>query len=144
MLRKTLPSKVFDFVKKYSRNIDPGISVRRNVIQDTEREIDCDNEDFEEWESDFMGISNTHKDYNKEQRFSKERLKHQIIKRKYFKEKNPNFLTWNEKLQIRYLHSSDPKEWTISKLSESFPALPEVILVNIYSILLTSYKYNDC
>jgi len=56
----------------------------------------------------------------------KERLKQQIVQ-KYFKEKEPRFLTFAEKELIQKLHNSNPEEWTIEKLSESFPALPETI-----------------
>lgn len=57
----------------------------------------------------------------------KERLKQQIVIQKYFKEKEPRFLTFAEKELIRKLHKFNPDEWTIEKLSESFPALPETI-----------------
>ena len=43
------------------------------------------------------------------------------------KETEPSFLTFAEKDQIKSLHESDPHEWTIEKLSESFPALPHMI-----------------
>lgn len=55
------------------------------------------------------------------------RLKQQIVVQKYFKEKEPRFLTYAEKELIRKLHQSNPDEWTVEKLSNSFPALPEVI-----------------
>lgn len=57
----------------------------------------------------------------------KERLKQQIVTQKYFKEKEPRFLTFAEKELIHKLHQSNPDEWTVEKLSESFPALPEAI-----------------
>lgn len=57
----------------------------------------------------------------------KECLKQQIVTQKYFKEKEPRFLTFAEKELIHKLHQSNPDEWTVEKLSESFPALPEAI-----------------
>lgn len=58
---------------------------------------------------------------------NKERLKQQIVVKKYFKERQPRFLTFAEKELIRKLHETKPEEWPVEKLSESFPALPETI-----------------
>lgn len=60
-------------------------------------------------------------------RSKKERLKQQIVIQKYFKEKEPRFLTFVEKEMIHKLHNHNPQEWTTEKLSESFPAMPETI-----------------
>jgi len=57
----------------------------------------------------------------------KEHLKRQIVAQKYFKEKEPRFLTFAERKLIQKLHTFNPDEWTVEKLSESFPALPETI-----------------
>lgn len=45
----------------------------------------------------------------------------------------PSFLTFAEKEQIKHLHKSNPYEWTVEKLSESFPGLPH----NIKKVLNT-------
>lgn len=65
--------------------------------------------------------------YFRETRRQKEALKQQIVKKKYFQEKEPRFLTFAEKELICKLHKDKPEEWTIEKLSQSFPALPETI-----------------
>lgn len=57
----------------------------------------------------------------------KERLKQQITIQKYFKEEEPRFLTFAEMELIRTLHNGNPEEWTIVKLSESFPVLPQTV-----------------
>lgn len=57
----------------------------------------------------------------------KEQLKQQIVVQKYFKEKQPRFLTFAEKELICKLHRFNPDEWTVERLSKSFPALPETI-----------------
>lgn len=57
----------------------------------------------------------------------KEHLKRQIVIQKCFKEKEPRFLTFAEKELICKLHRFNPEEWTVERLSESFPALPETI-----------------
>lgn len=57
----------------------------------------------------------------------RELLKRRIVRNKYFKEVEPNFLTYVEKDQIKKLHREDPGEWTPERLSESFPVLPHTI-----------------
>jgi len=71
-----------------------------------------------------------------------------IIKKKVFPTKqNPLLLTWMEKEMIKYLHKKDPIEWSIERLSESFPATTSVIVKVLKS--RTVYepekirKYND-
>lgn len=110
---------------------DPGIR-RRKEIMETKIFEELDETDFEDQEADFMDIQKSHKEHLSELAREKEKLRYQIVRRKYFKEHYPNFLTWNEKEQIKYLHSTNPEEWTIERLSESFPALPEIIQVCIY------------
>lgn len=63
----------------------------------------------------------------REMRRNKEHLKQQITNRKYFKEKEPRFLTFAERQLICKLYESNSEEWTIERLSESFPVLPETI-----------------
>nr|XP_033342396.1 uncharacterized protein LOC117229755 [Megalopta genalis] len=84
-------------------------------------------EDLDAYTSDFMDVGKSHTMHQRELQMSKEKLKQRIVKRKYFKEVEPKFLTFMEKDQIRKLHQSDPMEWTPEKLSMSFPALPETI-----------------
>ncbi|XP_072758102.1 uncharacterized protein [Anoplolepis gracilipes] len=57
----------------------------------------------------------------------KEHLKQQIVKQKYFKEKEPRFITFAERKLICELYQSNPEEWTVERLSESFPVLPETV-----------------
>jgi len=64
---------------------------------------------------------------------NKERLKQQITVQKYFKEKEPRFLTFAETELIRKLYESNPEEWTRERLSESFPALPHTIQKILHS-----------
>lgn len=117
--------------KNYRSVADPGIQKRKAAFKYAEKDLDLDFDEatFDDMETDFMDISKTHKEHVKEFDNMKERLKYQIIKQKYFKEKYPNFLTWNDKQQIKYLYKTNSEEWTIDRLSESFPALPEVIEV---------------
>lgn len=44
-------------------------------------------------------------------------------------------LLWSEKEQIRLLSQTDPDLWTPEKLSQSFPATPDIIAVIAYVVL---------
>ncbi|KAG0729418.1 Neugrin [Chionoecetes opilio] len=58
-------------------------------------------------------------------------LRHKTIQHKYFKSWNTNeenLLTWSMKEQLKYLHSSDPAQWTPDVLSKSFPISPEGVV----------------
>ncbi|KAK4882735.1 hypothetical protein RN001_006054 [Aquatica leii] len=118
-------------VKEIQRNfarrrlmLNPGIDKRKNLMENDI--IDLEEYDFD-LESDFMNVGTSYYDHIKEIQHQKEKEQHLIVKQKYFKEKSPNFLSWADKEQILYLNQTDPEEWTIEKLSEGFPALPEVI-----------------
>ncbi|KAJ8985349.1 hypothetical protein NQ317_008380 [Molorchus minor] len=116
-------------VRHYSRKFNkrnPGIGYRKEAVLPDE-DLELDETHFEGLESDFMGVHMSHKEHVEEIKHTMEKEKYHIVRQKYFKEKYPNFLTWNDKEQIRYLHSTQPEEWTIERLSEGFPALPAVI-----------------
>ncbi|KAK9884536.1 hypothetical protein WA026_007377 [Henosepilachna vigintioctopunctata] len=101
----------------------PGTRRRMQLLEDVQ-ELDAENIDFE---ANFETIHHSHKEHMIELEAQREKLKYDIVKQKYFKNKYPNFLTWHDKEQIRLLHSRDPEEWNVDKLSDGFPALPEVI-----------------
>ncbi|CAH1135108.1 unnamed protein product [Ceutorhynchus assimilis] len=101
---------------------DPGIYHQKKILQE-----DLENQDFEETESDFMNVHKSHKDHLIEVDAWKEKEKYLVVRQKYFKEKYPNFLTWHDKEQIRHLYNTNSEEWSVEKLSEGFPALPDVI-----------------
>ncbi|KYM78375.1 hypothetical protein ALC53_11030 [Atta colombica] len=103
-----------------------GIHKKMKFIKKDESVDNFDAEDISEFETDFMNVGTSHKMYKREMQNRKERFKQQIVQ-KYFKEKEPRFLTFAEKELIQKLHNFNPEEWTIEKLSESFPALPETI-----------------
>ncbi|XP_018327311.1 putative neugrin-like protein DDB_G0288135 [Agrilus planipennis] len=90
-------------------------------------EIQSEDDFEEEGEADFMNLNLSYDKHVDELKTLKEREKRLIVRQKYFKQTLPNFLTWSEKEQIRYLHHSDPELWTFEKLSDGFPALPRVI-----------------
>lgn len=68
------------------------------------------------------------KKYRVDQEYLKDKAKKIMIKKSIFPTpKSPNLLTWIEKETIKYLHKLDPVEWSIDRLSDSFPATPGII-----------------
>lgn len=68
-------------------------------------------------------IGNIESEAVKHQRF----IQQKTIKHKYFKVYEPaeeNLLTWEMKEQLKYLHHTDPDEWTPEALSVAFPVSP--------------------
>ncbi|XP_011704124.1 PREDICTED: uncharacterized protein LOC105459637 [Wasmannia auropunctata] len=108
-----------------------GIRKKEKIMKsiDKDNTVDTfDAEDVSEFEADFLNVGTSHKMHEREMQINKERLKQQIVARKYFKEdKEPRFLTFAERELIHKLHTVNPEEWTVEKLSESFPALPGTI-----------------
>lgn len=81
-----------------------------------------DPEDYSHLETDFCNVEHTQRTQKREEAFHHERIKHMIVRSKYFKGTQLNFLTWAEKEQIRHLHHNDADEWSAQKLVDSFPA----------------------
>lgn len=81
------------------------------------------------YDADFNELAKSYEEHEHEMALKKEQLKYYVVKNRYFKsEQQPNFLTWAEKEQIRYLNKQDRDEWTPERLSQSFPAVEEVIV----------------
>ncbi|XP_035896645.1 uncharacterized protein LOC118505224 [Anopheles stephensi] len=99
---------------------NPGIDRRAALLPDDAKPVEY--ESLEDGEANFHQLHKSHKQFEAEQAQYRDRLQTWIVGNKYFKSKQLNFLTWSEKEQIRYLHSFDPEEWNIDKLTESFPA----------------------
>uniref|UniRef100_A0A182TBQ5 Uncharacterized protein n=1 Tax=Anopheles maculatus TaxID=74869 RepID=A0A182TBQ5_9DIPT len=109
------------FCRYYARKArNPGIERRAALLPDDAKPVEYAN--LDDSEADFHQVHKSHKQFEAEQAQYRDRLQTWIVGNKYFKSKQLNFLTWSEKEQIRYLHSFDPEEWNIDKLTESFPA----------------------
>ncbi|XP_060816583.1 uncharacterized protein LOC132907471 [Bombus pascuorum] len=126
----------FKLLRRYATKPKPEIAGVRGKIRlmkiDNNREFKDNLEEFDQndvglYETDFADVIESYADHERQTEKDRELLKHRIIKRKYFKEVEPNFLTYVEKDQIQKLHDENPDEWTPERLSESFPALPETI-----------------
>lgn len=134
MLRTILYSTLRQYSRKRvaprRRNPNPGVQNRMQGVGVESQELLDNDVDFDEMESDFFGAHRSYDDHVVEMEKMLEKDQHYLVKHKYFKqEKQPSFLTWNDVEQIRYLHQKNPEEWTIERLSDSFPALPGVIHV---------------
>lgn len=135
MLRNIL-HKTFDCITIHSRSYVRG--VRRPQIIDNSRVsdpnqfsdndgIDIDPEDLSKYDIDHEQVHKSHKQFEREQSEQYEKIRHWTVGTKYFRQKQPNFLTWAEKQQIRHLHHKDSVEWSYDRLAESFPADSQII-----------------
>ncbi|XP_037946505.1 uncharacterized protein LOC119678634 [Teleopsis dalmanni] len=108
------------------RKANPGIGHQLEL--DVDQHLTDDPEDFENMESDFYEVHKTHRQHEEEMKQQREHVRHLMVKHKYFREqKLPNLLTYAEKEQIRLLHTRDPEEWSVERLTESFPATEDII-----------------
>lgn len=105
------------------RGREPGVNKRLKMFSDDF--IESDPETAESLEPDFFNVGQAHKAFQADEKKFKQNVATRIVGHKYFNEKQINFLTWTEKEQIRML--SQKEEWTVDKLSESFPADPMTI-----------------
>lgn len=108
-----------------SKKGDPGVRLRLQHFADDF--LENDPETAESLEPDFMNVHLAHQQFVKKEKNFQGKVSRQIVGRKYFKAKQPNFLTWAEKEQIKLLNQQKPEEWTLERLSSSFPADPETI-----------------
>ncbi|KAK9297334.1 hypothetical protein QLX08_008909 [Tetragonisca angustula] len=116
-----------------SRHAVAGVRGKMNItktenhkgFEDNVEEFDQD--DVGVYDTDLGDIMDSYADHNRKTEKDRELLKRRIVRSKYFKEMEPNFLTYVEKNHIKKLHREDPEEWTPERLSESFPALPHTI-----------------
>lgn len=117
-------------IRSYARRRlrNPGLQKRLDILEEKD-ESNLASIDFEDLETDFMNMGDVHREHEKELKEFREKEKYWIVRQKYFKENKINFLSWNDKEQIRFLNQSNPNEWTIEKLADGFPALPDTIKV---------------
>lgn len=103
-----------------------GIRYQRALLDNTEA-LEDDPEIT--YDADFSRLNMSHREYEREMKLHQEKIKRYTIKSRYFKsQKQPNFLTWAEKEQIRHLNKEEPDEWTPDRLAQCFPAVEEVIV----------------
>lgn len=129
LLNKLIRRCIHVGASKYiRRKANPGIGIQTKVFRREgilERNEQLEN--FDDLETDFMKVNKTYKEHEREMQDQREKMRLWLVKNKYFKQKQPGFLTYSEKEQIKLLHSRDPEEWTVERLVESFPATPGTI-----------------
>ena len=118
-----------DFKKMASFTVkrNPGIRRQAEALGDFanhnefEREEDFDDE---------VNVINFDKMYDKTQSKKqeiKELVKMKMVKQKYFKDSvEEKTLSWSDKEHIRFLHNSDPQQWTFEMIAEHFRIEPHV------------------
>lgn len=123
-IRSTAISQCRCYARRSLNPSNPGIGKQMKALAEAPGQpfYPDDPEDYSHLESDFANVEQTHRSHKREEAFQQERIKHMIVRSKYFKETQLNFLTWAEKEQIRHLHQNDSEEWSVQKLADSFPA----------------------
>lgn len=123
-IRSTAVSYCRCYARRSRNPSNPGIGKQMKALAEAPGKpfYPEDPEDYSHLESDFANVEQTHRSHKREEAFQRERTKHMIVRSKYFKETQLNFLTWAEKEQIRHLHQNDSEEWSAEKLADSFPA----------------------
>uniref|UniRef100_A0A0K8SGB5 Uncharacterized protein n=1 Tax=Lygus hesperus TaxID=30085 RepID=A0A0K8SGB5_LYGHE len=113
------------------KTANPGVGKRLKILKEENPDLSkmrIKESDFEDSEMDIMNAGVLRKDYEREHQKVLKRIEFQRVERKYFnKIQSPNFLLWSEKEQIRQMYESQPDKWTFERLSQSFPATPDVI-----------------
>lgn len=126
---KLIQRSLYTAPAKYvRRKANPGIGLQTQVFRrEGVFESHENMENVDDLETDFMNVNKSYNQHEREIQSQREQMRRWVVKRKYFQEKQPNFLTYTEKEQIKLLHSRDPEEWTVERLVESFPASPEIV-----------------
>lgn len=115
-------------LRRLSKRSNPGLGYQINALEDAAEIIQSDPEGFAALEGDLAEAHKSHKQHELELQRQKEKIRQYIVQNKYFRQEPlPNLLTYAEKEQIKFLHSSDNEEWTVERLAESFPASAETI-----------------
>lgn len=124
-IRSTAISHCRCYARRVQNPSNPGIGKQMKALTEVPGQpfYPDDPEDYSHLESDFANVEQTHRSHKREEIFQKERIKHMIVRSKYFKETHLNFLTWAEKEQIRHLHQTDSEEWSAEKLVRTYKRL---------------------
>ena len=120
-----------DFAKALAKNQkikkDPGI---RRQVRAVEEFSDPNKFPSEEELDEEVDVLKFDKLYDKSQQTKsqvREMVQLKMVQQKYFKEGNrENILSWSDKEHIRYLHNSDPQQWTFEMIAEQFRIDPQV------------------
>ncbi|KAM7363922.1 uncharacterized protein ACRADG_000643 [Cochliomyia hominivorax] len=127
-MKRSLSTSSYLMLRRLNKRSNLGLGYQINAIEDVANVIQNDPEGFAGLESDLLNVHKSHMQHEFEVKRQREKVRQYIVKRKYFRnDPLTNLLTYAEKEQIRFLHSTDNEEWTVEKLAESFPADTQVI-----------------
>ncbi|XP_065225791.1 uncharacterized protein LOC135849337 isoform X2 [Planococcus citri] len=108
---------------------NPGAGGALHMIEERKGKLHPDI-DYDYIEDSTIGLENYDAQFQEKLQLSEnefDRSSLNNIKRKYFKEpKLPNMVPYCEKQDMKRLNESDPENWDIEKLSESYPVTPEI------------------
>lgn len=123
---KAKTQRDFRFIQKKPEIRDPGI---RRQVKVLAPHIEPNNFPTDHDLDDEIDPTKFDKLYDSTQRTKQsidELVKLKIVKQKYFKEPKETSLSWSDKEHIRYLHSTDPQQWTFETIAEQFQIDPAV------------------
>uniref|UniRef100_R4FJV9 Uncharacterized protein n=1 Tax=Rhodnius prolixus TaxID=13249 RepID=R4FJV9_RHOPR len=110
---------------------NPGIDQRLQLYKEEQADlanVNLNEESLDNLEEDIYNSKDLHAFHTREVKKLQSKIQLKQLERKYFTtQKLPNMLLWSEKEQIRLLSQTDPDLWTPEKLSQSFPATPDII-----------------
>ena len=118
-----------DFKKmaKFTVKRDPGIRRQANAIQEFSNPNEFSKEDDFDDEVNVMKFDKLYDDAQSKKSDIKELVKMKMVKQKYFKDSvEEKTLSWSDKEHIRFLHNSDPQQWTFEMIAEHFRIEPHV------------------
>lgn len=104
---------------RHSIKQDPGIRRQARAMKNHINENEFFHEELNE-EVDAMKFDKLYDSHQENKKNIDELVKLKIVKQKYFKETKQNMLSWSDKEHIRYLHNTDPQQWTYEVIAEKF------------------------
>ncbi|XP_059352323.1 neugrin-like [Daphnia carinata] len=106
---------------------DPGIRRQAKMLEEFSDPNIVLREEELDGEVDVVKFDKVYDKYQQDKHDLKELNKLRIVKQKYFKDTpEEKTLTWSDKEHIRFLHNSDPQQWTIEMIAEHFRIEPHV------------------
>ncbi|XP_032781603.2 neugrin [Daphnia magna] len=106
---------------------EPGIRRQAKVLEEFSDPNIFPREEELDGEVDVVKLDKVYDKYQQNKQDIKELTKLRIVKQKYFKDTTEEkTLTWSDKEHIRFLHNSDPQQWTIEMIAEHFRIEPHV------------------
>ena len=112
---------------KFTVKRDPGIRRQTKALGEFSNPNELSREEDFDDEVNVMKFDKMYDETLNTKQEIKELVKMKIIKQKYFKDSaEEKTLSWSDKEHIRFLHNSDPDQWTFEMIAEHFRIEPHV------------------